>query len=214
MWSIVLTILIMLSAILHIRAEYAKKLSLVYVFKPLTTCLIIGLCLLQTPVISPVYKYLILCGLVCSLAGDVFLMLPSDQFIAGLVSFLLAHVFYIVAFTREAGFHITYVFVGLMGLIAGIVLVTVLAYTGRLTGPVIAYTGVIMVMLWQALERWHVGATPSALLAVTGACLFVFSDFILAYNRFVRQFPSGRWLNLSTYFAAQWCIALSVKLFT
>jgi uncharacterized membrane protein YhhN len=35
-------------------------------------------------------------GLIFSLAGDVFLMLPKEQFIAGLVSFLLAHVAYII----------------------------------------------------------------------------------------------------------------------
>ena len=35
-------------------------------------------------------------GLILSLAGDVFLMLPKEQFIAGLVSFLLAHVTYII----------------------------------------------------------------------------------------------------------------------
>ena len=35
-------------------------------------------------------------GLLFSLAGDVFLMLPKEQFIAGLVSFLLAHIAYII----------------------------------------------------------------------------------------------------------------------
>ena len=45
------------------------------------------------------YAGFILAGLVFSLAGDVFLMLPSDQFMAGLVSFLIAHLFYIAAFT-------------------------------------------------------------------------------------------------------------------
>ena len=35
-------------------------------------------------------------GLVFSLAGDVFLMLPKERFIAGLVSFLLAHIAYII----------------------------------------------------------------------------------------------------------------------
>jgi len=34
------------------------------------------------------------------MAGDMFLMLPSDQFIAGLVSFLIAPLFYIGAFTH------------------------------------------------------------------------------------------------------------------
>ena len=37
-------------------------------------------------------------GLLFSLAGDVFLLLPKEQFIAGLVSFLLAHVAYIIGF--------------------------------------------------------------------------------------------------------------------
>jgi hypothetical protein len=37
-------------------------------------------------------------GLVFSLAGDIFLMLPSRFFIAGLIAFLLGHVFYIFGF--------------------------------------------------------------------------------------------------------------------
>ena len=35
-------------------------------------------------------------ALALSLAGDVFLMLPSDQFVPGLASFLLGHIAYIV----------------------------------------------------------------------------------------------------------------------
>jgi uncharacterized membrane protein YhhN len=50
------------------------------------------------------YKVAIITGLLFSLAGDVFLMLPSDRFIAGLVSSLFAHLFYIVAFTSGTGF--------------------------------------------------------------------------------------------------------------
>ena len=34
--------------------------------------------------------------MVCSLAGDVFLMVPGDRFVPGLVSFLLAHLAYVV----------------------------------------------------------------------------------------------------------------------
>jgi uncharacterized membrane protein YhhN len=37
-------------------------------------------------------------GLLFSLAGDVFLLLPKEQFIAGLISFLLALVAYIIGF--------------------------------------------------------------------------------------------------------------------
>jgi uncharacterized membrane protein YhhN len=41
-------------------------------------------------------------ALVLSLAGDVFLMLPRNLFVAGLGSFLLVHVAYIVAFNSPA----------------------------------------------------------------------------------------------------------------
>ncbi|NIW49240.1 MAG: lysoplasmalogenase, partial [Gammaproteobacteria bacterium] len=43
---------------------------------------------------GPIIYFLI--GLALSLAGDIFLMLPDEKFIAGLVSFLLAHLAYIL----------------------------------------------------------------------------------------------------------------------
>jgi uncharacterized membrane protein YhhN len=211
--TVVITLIIIVSVSLYIKAEYAEQRRLMYIFKPLSTSLIILFCALQKPMISPVYQYLIFFGLVCSLAGDIFLMLPSDQFIAGLVSFLIAHVFYIVAFTSQNGFHMTWPFLFMIVLLAGIILQVILPRVGRLAGPVILYMVGILMMLWQALERWYVSPDIGTLLAVAGAALFVFSDFTLAYNRFVSPFRSARFLNLTTYFAAQWCLALSVKLF-
>ena len=40
-------------------------------------------------------------GLFFSLLGDIFLMLPRERFIPGLVSFLLAHLAYVIGFTRS-----------------------------------------------------------------------------------------------------------------
>ena len=61
-------------------------------------------------------------GLFFSLAVDIFLMLPDEKFIAGLVSFLIAHLAYIRGFTisglhfSTAGFGII-VLVGLIGFV-------------------------------------------------------------------------------------------------
>jgi uncharacterized membrane protein YhhN len=52
----------------------------------------------------------------------------------------------------------------------------------------------------------------SGLLAFVGACLFAISDSALALNRFRRSFRSAQFLILSTYYAAQCLIALSVAL--
>ena len=75
--------------------------SVVYVAKPLTMVLLIGAALALDPTDDAVRAWFV-AGLVLSLAGDVFLMLPEgtrmpvDPFLAGLTSFLLGHVAYIV----------------------------------------------------------------------------------------------------------------------
>ena len=45
------------------------------------------------------YAVLVIIGLICCLAGDVFLALPQEKmFLFGLVSFLIGHIFYVIAF--------------------------------------------------------------------------------------------------------------------
>jgi uncharacterized membrane protein YhhN len=51
----------------------------------------------------------------------------------------------------------------------------------------------------------------SALLAGAGAALFVASDALLAWDRFRAPFHASRAAVLSTYFLAQWLIALSAQ---
>src|SRR5690606_6397490 len=95
---LVLTILEVVTAALTIVSKARESKRGEYVFKPLTTVLILAIALLADNPISSTYRALIVAGLVASLAGDVFLMLP-DRFTPGLLSFLIAHIFYILAFT-------------------------------------------------------------------------------------------------------------------
>src|SRR3990172_12111355 len=92
------TVLAAATAALHVRAEYRGPRWQVYLCKPITTALLLVLALLaQGP--GARYQAAVAVGLTLSLFGDVFLMLPGDRFVAGLASFLLAHVAYLVAFT-------------------------------------------------------------------------------------------------------------------
>lgn len=155
---------------------------------------------------SPVYKYMIIIGLVFSLAGDVFLMLPSDQFVAGLVAFLVAHLFYSAAFASEMSTLIGWPFIPFV--IYGIVIYIILSPSlGKLKLPVLIYVIVILVMAWLAWERWGGTGQSGPLLAAIGAVLFIISDTILAIDRFRGTFKLSRALNLTTYFAAQLLIA-------
>jgi uncharacterized membrane protein YhhN len=205
MLSAILTVLAVISASIHIRAEYHGPHLHIHIFKPLTMVFILLIASLGQAM--PLYKCMIIAGLICSMAGDAFLMPPWDRFVAGLVAFLIAHLFYIVAFTSGIGLGGSG-WVLIPFVIYGIVIYSILSSgLGKLKLPVIAYIIVILVMAWQAWERWIQTDQNGALLAFVGAVLFVISDTILAINRFRGQFKLARVLNLMTYFAAQWLIA-------
>ena len=206
----VLTALTIVSGIVAIIGHYAGPRWIIYVFKPLTTILILAIAFLGGAASSPIYKIAIQIGLVFSLAGDVLMMLPSDQFMPGLVSFLIAQICYIVAFTSGKGF--SFKLASLIPvLVYGVIIYALLSpHLGKMRLPVIAYMIVILAMAWQAWERWSALGERAALFALIGAVLFVLSDTLLALNRFRGAFAADRALTLGTYYAAQWLIASSV----
>jgi uncharacterized membrane protein YhhN len=163
-------------------------------------------------------------GLLFSLAGDVFLMLPKEQFIAGLISFLLAHVMYVIGFAPLQPLDTPQIFIAaviaLLVAAAGVTIYRRVAAgllasgKGGLRMPVMIYTIVISVMLVSAsltllLPNW---AITSALAVTAGAALFFLSDAILAWNKFVAPLRYGRLANMSSYHLGQLLIALGAAL--
>ncbi|MCP4667779.1 MAG: lysoplasmalogenase [Deltaproteobacteria bacterium] len=209
--DILFTVLAMGSAILHIWAEYHGPPLQIYVFKPLTMVFILIIALTKAKEGLSFYAYAVIAGLVCSMTGDLFLMLPTDRFVAGLVSFLIAHLFYIAAFTYGRPIRFTLWPPVLFALYGVFIYVILHPYLGDMKIPVFVYVLVIMIMGWRAWERWAHTHMKTALLAFFGAMLFIISDSILALNKFREHFEMARALSLSTYFSAQWLIALSVS---
>jgi uncharacterized membrane protein YhhN len=195
---------------LHLRAAYRGPRWQVYLFKPLTTLLILGLAVSAPSAHGSAYRLAILVGLVFSLAGDVFLMLPSDRFLAGLASFLLAHLAYVAAF-GVAGATASEPQLLLPLVVVAVFLLRLLwPGLGKLVIPVVLYTGTIVVMVWRAWARSRSIPTPGTELAAAGAALFLLSDAMLALNRLHRRFPSAQAAVQATYVAAQALIAMSV----
>ncbi len=209
MATIVLTILAIISAVIHMWAEYHGPAIQIYIFKPLTMVFIISIALLAKAPPSSKYKYAIIAGLLFSLVGDIFLMLPMDLFIAGLVSFLIAHLIYTYAFRLGRPWRIKFMAMLLFAIYGVIIYVILLPGLNGMTVPVAAYVGVILTMAWQAWDQWDRVRTRWALLAFIGAVLFVVSDTILALNKFGEPFAAARALTLSTYYSAQWLISNS-----
>lgn len=165
---------------------------------------------------------LVLLALVLSLVGDL-LLLNNGQlfFMAGLGTFLVAHVCYVISFWRQRGpgdslvanpMRLMAVF-AVLG-VAGYMLFQVMQAALRerqLFGPVAAYVAVISAMVITALHRR--GGVPelSHRLVLVGALLFFLSDALLALSLFVQPFAlSGLWI-MSTYYAAQALITVGYR---
>ncbi len=202
------------SAAVTIAAHYTRppRWVLVRIFKPLTTILILIIALLPGTVTADAYARAIALGLLFSLAGDIFLVLPDRYFLYGLAAFLLAHGCYISAFhagASSAGFPWALAVLLLIG--AG-----VLGYLWNRLSPVMkgaVGVYVIVIVLMAALAVGRAVGQPSrgSLLAGVGALLFVASDGMLAVNRFGRPIRGEQALVLMTYFAAQLLITISVS---
>jgi len=202
-----LSVAAFVSGALCMRGKYSDSKILIYVFKPLTTMLLLGVAV-AAGAFATTYGRLVALSIVFSLAGDIFLMLPKDRFINGLLSFLVAHVVLIVAFALQATGLSWWL---LIPIAAGIGMYSALApHLGRMKIPVVVYITVIAAMAWFALERWHLQGSTSAALAALGSVFFLYSDSTLALNRFRAKFRLADFLVLSTYYASIWLIALSV----
>jgi uncharacterized membrane protein YhhN len=147
-------------------------------------------------------------ALAFSLAGDVLLMLPSDRFAAGLSAFFVAHVCYVAGFwshgpTAGALLVSVTVTVVVIGLLGRKILGAVRVQDRALVGPVAAYMAAIGAMLATALA---VGNPVAA----AGAVLFVASDSMIAWDRFVARIPNASLLIMVTYHLGQAGLVLSL----
>ena len=184
---------------------------LAFVFKPLTTVLLIGHALSRGDG-PPGMRRWLLAGLVASLAGDVALLWPQQGFVPGLVSFLVAHLCYLVAFTRDTPLlRAAPAAFAVYALVAGALLAVLWpGVPGPLHVPVLAYVTCLAAMAAQAAARAVRVRQPLATRAAVGGALFVCSDALLAFDRFNAPLPAASLLVLATYWAAQWCIASSL----
>jgi uncharacterized membrane protein YhhN len=199
------------SGLANLVAEALRYQPAIYLTKPLTTALLVAVALAATPPLSKTYQTLVTAGLAFSLAGDVFLMLPDDQFVPGLASFLVAHLCYTAAFFRARDGRPSPAFAVPFAVFGTGMLIYLWPSLAMLKVPVACYVLVIQIMAWQAWSTWGATRRKGALLAAIGAGVFLVSDSLLAIDRFRGHFSGARVAVMLTYFAAQWLIAASVK---
>lgn len=162
--------------------------------KPAVLALLVGAALALDPADAHERAWFV-AALLLSLAGDVFLLFEERWFLAGLGSFLLAHLAYVVGFL-VAGQHVGGVLVGLVVVVALVATLGRRVMRAAADPAVVGYVAVISLMVVTAF-----GSASWA--AIAGAGLFYVSDLTLGWRRFVVARPWMDLVVIVTYHLAQ-----------
>jgi alkenylglycerophosphocholine hydrolase len=201
-----LPILIGIMAALYIWIIPTEPLALKIVFKLIPMLLIIFYAFRQLPAKPAPAMRLIVIGLFFCMLGDGFI---AVSFVAGLGSFLIGHVFYLMGFIKMSSMNkirfAALLPIALYSFFIGRQLISPLQTEGNagLVIPVVAYMLVISLMALTAILTGNLWATA-------GSILFVISDSILSWNMFVSAIPYSDVLIMTTYYSAQFLIAGSL----
>jgi uncharacterized membrane protein YhhN len=158
-------------------------------------------------------RMLVFAALVFSLTGDVLLLLEKHRalfFAAGLASFLLAHILYILFFfsIRLAQRSVLKKYPAIVMLVAIYVLFflwLLIPSLGALKIPVIIYALVLGSMLLTAIHVYS-DANAGGKLLIAGALFFVVSDSLLAIDKFYTPVAHAGVYIMFTYAMAQFLL--------
>jgi uncharacterized membrane protein YhhN len=155
-------------------------------------------------------------ALVFSLIGDEFMVFEVGRplvFLGGLSSFLIAHLFFIRAFSfqRNKKLKVSNSFLFSL-MLQGVIIFMIFDkhIDNQLKIPMYLYCLVILSMVnfaylrKNSIDRWNWN------IGVIGAFSFVISDLLLAYNAFVTPFKFAPFVVLTHYGIAQFLIVNSI----
>ena len=212
-YLIILLAVLLLTALLYFEKQANHKAVLP--IKTLLSGLFIITAVLEAHPL-PGYFYLLLIGLIFCLGGDICLALPRERmFLYGLISFLLGHVFYIIAFFYVAHLNSwTWLGSGLCAVLSGGIYFWLRPHLGSMNVPVLGYVIIITLMVagaWSVFGSVHL-AWDGRLLVFIGALGFYVSDVFVARNRFIKPEFLNRFIGLPLYYGGQFLLAFSVGL--
>ena len=209
---ILLGIILLVGLLFH---EKKKNRLPLLITKTILSLLFVAAALLQ-PHSVPVYYHYLLVGLIFCLIGDVCLALPQEKaFKAGLVAFLIGHIFYIFSFSSLIP--ISYWFSPMLFIIFGIsalIFFWLRPHLKSMLIPVLLYIVVITVMVsgaWAVFWRSSFQVSGRTLILIGSLC-FYFSDVFVARDKFIKEEYPNRLLGLPLYYAGQFLLAFSVGL--
>ncbi|MFZ4635392.1 MAG: lysoplasmalogenase [Saprospiraceae bacterium] len=209
------TLLYATLAALELLGEALPVERLVYWTKPLLMPVLALGFLIFTRNHRSFFQTAIAGALVASTIGDVLLMLNPVSggqlyFLLGLAAFLFAQMQYIGAFGSRAGWHLGYLNAHPLHILPMALYLCVFLWvlwphlsTGMQV-PVVFYGLALCTMVLSAVNLRGVISRSAWRPLMLGAVLFLASDSVLAFNKFVYPFSGARVVIMATYILGQW----------
>lgn len=203
-----------LALVADLTGVYLNNETLIYVAKPIVVIALIIYFLSATAGIDTGFKKLITGALIFSWLGDILLMFEpvnKNFFLYGLVSFLVAHIFYIIFFKKVQAkelVKLNWLFFILVLAYYNILMYILNPHLGEMLWPVRIYGFVISMMFLLALHMLGIKNKEAGKMLVAGALLFVVSDSVLALNKFYQSFEYAGIITMLSYGLAQLLITI------
>jgi uncharacterized membrane protein YhhN len=209
-------------SIVHSLGEMLKnplKTKIRHITKPFLMPLLVAAYLTAASFLVCDLNWLIIVGILLGCVGDIVLMWPKKQicFMIGLVSFLVGHILYVIAFFQAVApfgdFPWVLILIGALYLVAFVVILKFFApYLKEMKPAVAVYMIIILVMSFSSIM---VMLSPTAcpfiqpIWLFIGSLCFIASDFLLANQSFRKPFKYDQVIIMLTYLAAQFFIVFA-----
>jgi uncharacterized membrane protein YhhN len=180
--------------------------------KPLLMPLLLAFVYERSKPTVTIKTLLLAAAIIFAWGGDIALMYPEEYFLAGVASFFVTQVLYIISFRRSTYGSMQLQWVKIIPIILfGVVLFyLLLPNAGNLAIPVFVYGLSLLTMVAFATMREGKTSKQSYVSVLVGAVLFLLSDSMIAIDKFSIDIPFGRTAIMTTYIGAQLLIALGL----
>ena len=208
----ILSALFILFFLIREYVAFKRYLTLKYFFTPSLTLILVTMMILSILMFgADRYRLMILFSLLTALIADTLMMIEEITFIKnGMIFFMMAHIFYVGAFSPGASFQLwNLVIILILSILSFLFIRMMNRNAGKMIVPVVIYTLILNMMGYFAITSLNKGLTASGIMLAAGAVLFMISDFILSVNAFVVKIKYSTVYTWLLYAPAQFLFVLS-----
>ena len=159
------------------------------------------------------YRNRVFLGLTLCIIADMLLEFRKSTFLYGVIFFLIGHIAYISGFlTQNKKWRLD--LLAPFSIWGAVIFYILKDGLGAMYYPILAYTIVIVLMMWRAASLANTTENNwQSFLVVIGAVSFAFGDTLIAFDRYYEKIPSVRYAISTSYYLAQFLLAYSVVYF-